>query len=325
MLRFFRDPQTKEFLIAGTGQQHIEVVVSQAEEPLPHRGQPEGAQGSLSRNHPRHAPTCRAATRSRPAATASSATARSRWSLCRAAATSSSPMRSSAAPSPRTSSPRSKKASSKPPRAAYLAGYPGRRLQGHPLRRQSYHDVDSNELSFKTAGRIAFRKAMEQAKPTLLEPIMSVEITIPDEFAGAIMGDLNCRRGRIQGMDNKGGNTVVKADGAHGRDADLRHRPHLHDPGPRLASPWRWTTTTSCPRCSRRRSSPPPRRRPPAPPKRKKSSFLAQSLVKKAEPSRLASCFVGRNPSAIRQSALQCCYSRAKWVNPIDNAPVMRP
>jgi elongation factor G len=61
------------------------------------------------------------------------------------------------------------------------------------------------------AGRIAFKKAMELAKPTLLEPIMSVEITVPDEFAGSIMGDLNGRRGRIQGMDNKGGKTIVKA------------------------------------------------------------------------------------------------------------------
>jgi elongation factor G len=62
------------------------------------------------------------------------------------------------------------------------------------------------------AGRIAFKKAMEQAKPTLLEPVMGVEITVPDEFAGAIMGDLNSRRGRIQGMDNKGGNTIVKSE-----------------------------------------------------------------------------------------------------------------
>ncbi len=53
---------------------------------------------------------------------------------------------------------------------------------------------------------------MEQAKPTLLEPIMHVEITIPDEFAGSIMGDLNSRRGRIQGMDNKAGKTIVKAE-----------------------------------------------------------------------------------------------------------------
>src|SRR3954466_1539529 len=76
----------------------------------------------------------------------------------------------------------------------------------------SYHDVDSNDMSFQMAGRIAFKKAMEQAKPTLLEPVMVAEITIPDEFAGSIMGDLNSRRGRIQGMDNKGGNTVVKAE-----------------------------------------------------------------------------------------------------------------
>src|SRR3989440_10815098 len=76
----------------------------------------------------------------------------------------------------------------------------------------SYHDVDSNDLSFQMAGRIAFKKAMEQAKPTLLEPVMTVELTVPDEFAGSIMGDLNSRRGRIQGMDNKAGKTVVKAE-----------------------------------------------------------------------------------------------------------------
>jgi elongation factor G len=53
---------------------------------------------------------------------------------------------------------------------------------------------------------------MDVAKPTLLEPVMAVEITAPDEFAGSIMGDLNSRRGRIQGMDNKGGNTIVRAE-----------------------------------------------------------------------------------------------------------------
>ena len=93
----------------------------------------------------------------------------------------------------------------------YLAGYPVVDFRV-VLYDGSYHDVDSNELSFKMAGRIAFKKAMEVAKPTLLEPIMAVEITVPDEFAGTIMGDLNGRRGRIQGMDNKGGNTVIKAE-----------------------------------------------------------------------------------------------------------------
>jgi elongation factor G len=93
----------------------------------------------------------------------------------------------------------------------YLAGYPVVDFKV-VLYDGSYHDVDSNDLSFQLAGRIAFKKAMEQAKPTLLEPIMSVEISVPDEFAGSIMGDLNGRRGRIQGMDNRGGNTIVKAE-----------------------------------------------------------------------------------------------------------------
>jgi elongation factor G len=92
----------------------------------------------------------------------------------------------------------------------YLAGYPVVDYRV-TLYDGSYHDVDSNELSFKNAGRIAFKKAMEQAKPTLLEPVMNLEITAPADFAGAIMGDLNSRRGRIQGMDNKGNNTIVKA------------------------------------------------------------------------------------------------------------------
>ena len=75
----------------------------------------------------------------------------------------------------------------------------------------SYHDVDSSEMAFKLAGRLAFRAAMEQAKPALLEPIMKVEIEAPDEFAGAVMGDLNSRRGRVQGMESAGTGTVVHA------------------------------------------------------------------------------------------------------------------
>jgi len=75
----------------------------------------------------------------------------------------------------------------------------------------SYHDVDSSELAFKIAGSLAFKKCMEQAKPCLLEPIMNVEITVPESNSGDIMGNLNGRRGRIQGMEPKGGSTVVKA------------------------------------------------------------------------------------------------------------------
>jgi elongation factor G len=76
----------------------------------------------------------------------------------------------------------------------------------------SYHDVDSNEMSFKMAGRLAFRKAMEQAKPCLLEPIMKVDVEAPEEFAGALMGDLNGRRGRVQGMQARGRSAVIAAE-----------------------------------------------------------------------------------------------------------------
>lgn len=75
----------------------------------------------------------------------------------------------------------------------------------------SYHDVDSDEHSFRAAGRKAFRNAMEKVKPALLEPIMDVEIDAPQEYSGDIMGDLNSRRGRVQGMDTRGKNQVVKA------------------------------------------------------------------------------------------------------------------
>ena len=75
----------------------------------------------------------------------------------------------------------------------------------------SYHNVDSDEHSFRAAGRKAFRNAMEKVRPALLEPIMDVEIDAPQECSGDIMGDLNSRRGRVQGMDARGKNQVVKA------------------------------------------------------------------------------------------------------------------
>ncbi|HSC72309.1 MAG TPA: elongation factor G, partial [Candidatus Methylomirabilis sp.] len=75
----------------------------------------------------------------------------------------------------------------------------------------STHPVDSSELAFKLAGRLAFRKAVAQAKPTLLEPIMSVEVLAPGECMGDIVGDLNSRRGRVLGIDTKGRNQAVKA------------------------------------------------------------------------------------------------------------------
>ncbi|RLB95222.1 MAG: elongation factor G, partial [Deltaproteobacteria bacterium] len=76
----------------------------------------------------------------------------------------------------------------------------------------SYHAVDSSEMAFKIAGSLAFKKAAEEADPVLLEPIMKVTVTTPEEFMGDIMGDLNSRRGRVQGMDNAGKNQVIRAE-----------------------------------------------------------------------------------------------------------------
>ncbi len=75
----------------------------------------------------------------------------------------------------------------------------------------SYHDVDSSEMAFKIAGSLAFKAAMAQARPTILEPIYSVEITAPQEYMGEIMGDLSSRRGKPQGMETQGNSQVIKA------------------------------------------------------------------------------------------------------------------
>ena len=92
----------------------------------------------------------------------------------------------------------------------YLAGYPMVDFRVTVFD-GSYHDVDSNELSFKLAGSLAFKDAMTRARPTILEPVMNVEVYAPSDFAGDLMGDLNGRRGRIAGMDTRGIMTIIKA------------------------------------------------------------------------------------------------------------------
>jgi elongation factor G len=210
MLRFFRDPQTKEFLIAGTGQQHIEVVVSKMKKryhaevvlkapKVPYRETIRGkadVQGRHKKQTGGHG----------------------QYGDCKIKME---PLPRDAefefvndifgGAIPKNFIPAVEKGIKDAASRGYLAGYPVVNFRVI-LYDGSYHDVDSNDLSFQMAGRIAFKKAMEVAKPTLLEPIMSVEITVPDEFAGTIMGDLNSRRGRIQGMDNQAGNTIVKAE-----------------------------------------------------------------------------------------------------------------
>jgi elongation factor G len=210
MLRFFRDSQTKEFLIAGTGQQHIEVTVSKLKKryhtevnlkapKVPYRETIRGkadVQGRHKKQTGGHGQygDCKIKMEPLPRG--------SEFEFVNDIF---------GGAIPKNYIPAVEKGIKDAAARGYLAGYPVVDFKV-VLYDGSYHDVDSNDLSFQLAGRIAFKKAMEQAKPTLLEPIMAVEITVPDEFAGAIMGDLNSRRGRIQGMNNKGGNTIINAE-----------------------------------------------------------------------------------------------------------------
>jgi len=210
MLRFFRDAQTQEFLIAGTGQQHIEVVVAKLKKryhtevvlkapKVPYRETIRGkadVQGRHKKQTGGHGQYGDCKIKMEPMARGG------QFEFVNDIF---------GGAIPKNYIPAIEKGIKDAAARGYLAGFPVVDFRVI-LYDGSYHDVDSNDMSFQMAGRIAFRKAMEQAKPTILEPVMSVEITIPDDFAGSIMGDLNSRRGRIQGMDNKGGNTVVKAE-----------------------------------------------------------------------------------------------------------------
>jgi elongation factor G len=92
----------------------------------------------------------------------------------------------------------------------FLAGYPMVDFRATVFD-GSFHAVDSNELSFKMAGSLAFKDGMSRARPTLLEPVMDVEVYAPNDYAGDLMGDLNSRRGRIGGMDTRGATTIIRA------------------------------------------------------------------------------------------------------------------
>ncbi len=91
-----------------------------------------------------------------------------------------------------------------------MAGYPMVDVRAI-LTFGSYHDVDSSEMAFKIAGSMAFKKAAQQAKPVLLEPIFAIEVVTPDDYMGEVIGDLNSRRGRVEGTEQRGNSLVIKA------------------------------------------------------------------------------------------------------------------
>jgi elongation factor G len=210
LIRFFRDPQTNEFLIAGAGQPHIEAIVSRLKkryhaevtlkspkvpylETIRAKGDAHGRHKKQSGGHGQFG-DCKIRMEPQPRGAGFEFASEVFGGAI-----------------PRQFIPAIEKGVVEAAARGYLAGYPVVDFKVI-VYDGSYHDVDSNEMSFKTAGRIAFKKAMEVCKPALLEPIMKVEIEAPDEFAGAIMGDLSGRRGRPQGMNSKGKVTVVNAE-----------------------------------------------------------------------------------------------------------------
>ena len=90
-----------------------------------------------------------------------------------------------------------------------LAGYPMTNVKIE-LYDGSYHEVDSSEIAFKVAGSMAFKAAAQKAKPALLEPVMSIEVVVPEEYMGDVIADINQRRGRLEGMEMRGGSQIIK-------------------------------------------------------------------------------------------------------------------
>ena len=209
LIRFFRDPQTNEFLIGGAGQPHIETIVSRLKKRY-------HAEVTLKAPKVPYRETIRAKAEA-PGRHKKQTGGHGQFGDCK--------IRMEPLPRgggfefasevfggaiPRNFIPAIEKGIVESAARGYLAGFPVVDFKA-TVYDGSYHDVDSNEMSFKMAGRLAFRKAMESCKPCLLEPIMKVEIEAPDEYAGTLMGDLNSRRGRVGGMESKGRTTVINA------------------------------------------------------------------------------------------------------------------
>ena len=208
-LRFYRDPQTKEFLLGGSGQQHVEVIVSRLKKrygvdvalkapKIPYRETIRGkadVQGRHKKQTGGHGQFGDCWIRMEPLPRGA------KFEFVNEIFGGS---------IPKNYIPAVEKGIIEAAQGGFLAGYPMVDFRVI-LYDGSYHDVDSSELSFKLAARKAFKNAMNEARPALLEPIMNVEIQAPVEYAGDLMGDLNGRRGRIAGMDTKGSTQIIRA------------------------------------------------------------------------------------------------------------------
>jgi len=208
-IRYSRDPQTKELLLAGQGQLHIEVTVAKLKRRF-------SVDVNLKPPRIPYRETIKASTEAHGRHKKQTG-GHGQFGDCKIKVE---PLARGAdfefvddifgGSIPRQFVPAVEKGIQDARTRGYLAGYPMVDFRVTVFD-GSYHDVDSNELSFKLAGSLAFKDAMTRARPTILEPVMNVEVYAPSDFAGDLMGDLNGRRGRIAGMDTRGAMTIIKA------------------------------------------------------------------------------------------------------------------
>ena len=198
-IRFQRDPQTKEFLISGQGQLHVEIVVAKLKKKY-------NVDVIL---HPPKVPYRETITRAADAHGRHKKQSGGHGQFADCKITMEPLVRGAdfefvdeifGGSIPRQYIPAVEKGIQDARVKGYLAGYPVVDFRVR-LKDGQYHDVDSSEMAFKIAGSLAFQQGMEQARPTLLEPIMKVDISAPSEYVGDLMGDLNSRRGRVEGVD----------------------------------------------------------------------------------------------------------------------------
>ncbi len=208
-LRFGRDPQTKEFLLSGAGQQHIEVVVAKLRkryhvelvihppkvayrETIRAKADAEGKHKKQTGGHGQFG-LCRIKLEPLPRGTGIEFVDDVFGGAI-----------------PRNWIPSVEKGVRDSAERGFLAGFPVVDFR-IILYDGKYHDVDSSDMAFKIAGSLAFKEAMKQARPALLEPIMQVEVHAPDKYSGDLMGHLSGRRGKINGSESRAGNVVIKA------------------------------------------------------------------------------------------------------------------
>ena len=209
-MKLDRNLETHQILLSGAGQVHIEATVEKLKRKfnvevnlsapkVPYKE-------TIKKNHAH-----RANTKNSPEVMVNMATAGSIWNPCPVVPGFEFVDGVVGGVIPRQYIPAVEKGIIEASQKGVLAGFPCVDFRV-TLNDGSFHAVDSSEMAFKIAGSLAYKKAAESANPILLEPIMKVTITTPDEYMGEIMGDLNGRRGRVLGMDSAGKNQVINAN-----------------------------------------------------------------------------------------------------------------